>query len=1127
MHRRTVLAAAVVLASVLILSPLASASVGAHGAAGPDTPFRGVLTISPSCVLSNSAAPVSQSGTTFTLTANWSGSLTVLCPGATIDGAGYTLTYSSHPGGNPGVALTVNDSVGVTVEDLIFGNVTNGVSALDSPGLTVEKNTIPYADVNAVTVSNSSQVSVINNRLNGSAQDAAYFFNVTGGNFSGNFANGSYFGFQADVSTDVTADNNNLSFNPDGYGVGFYATNDSNASENQAFDDEYSLWADNSNNDSFYANTADDSTLYAVYLSGDSAVTANDNRLLHSSYDCAVRVEGSSDTTVQGDNASHSGCGFSSLNSHDVVFEDDNASYAEFGYYGEYTTGLSITDDQAFANYGEAVYLDGTSSTLVTDLRAPFSADGVYAQFDNATTIVGNNFSNSADLAVDSTVGSQNLVIENNILANSTEAGVYVGNSAGPVTISGNDLAHGLGIGIGSDGTFGPLTIQGNNGTRIHGVGVAIDDAYDSVTISGNDFSYSGATAVYLESLAAGASISGNDLAHAALLGLDDYDAYGNSSISGNNASDTETGIEVEGSYGSTMVTANTATNTTESGIELLGVEGPVTVTDNVVSQAKGIGIDNEDSTGFVSIDDNQGVDANISIGDFEPSGASSIVDNDVVGSTTAGIFVDYASDLGAVLVQGNNASGSKGFALYFYDNEFGNEPILGNNLSNSHEVEINDSESVQFVGNDLRNDAKILMVHSAWNDFDHNDFNTTAFNGSNSSMEIGDPWDWNAVYPIGGNYWSGYAGKDLFSGPAQNVAGSDGIGDTPQPIPDAAPSYFDAYPLMHPWTLESSILQFTETGLPSDAVWSVAVTYHGAGSGTTTGWGTGSSSVTIATTFGAATPYSFVVSAVPGYLAAPASGSGTTTAGTTTTSITFTAVVYTASFVATGIASGTSWTVTVNGQMQVSTLLTENLSIGNGTYAWTATTAGAPTVGGSVTVNGQTVSVSVPFHLPMYDVAFTQVGLASGATWTVNVDGMTQTSGSSVVEFTVPNGTYAYTITTTGSTAPTPSSGSVTVAGTGAAVPVTFGSYSSSPAGGSTGSSVNVLWLYVLAAVAAVFAVIALIAWTRKSGGGSAPAAPPSGWTPSTAPPPGAAPAPPPPGEATPPGPWSPPPSQ
>jgi parallel beta-helix repeat protein len=59
--------------------------------------------------------------------------------------------------------------------------------------------------------------------------------------------------------------------------------------------------------------------------------------------------------------------------------------------------------------------------------------------------------------------------------------------------------------------------------------------------------------------------------------------------------------------------------------------------------------------------------------------------------------------------------------------------------------------------------------------------------------------WSWGTLwddgYPSGGNYWSDYTGTDLYSGPYQNEAGSDGIGDTPYIIDG---DNKDNYPLVN-----------------------------------------------------------------------------------------------------------------------------------------------------------------------------------------------------------------------------------------------------------------------------------------------------------------------------------------
>jgi parallel beta-helix repeat protein len=60
--------------------------------------------------------------------------------------------------------------------------------------------------------------------------------------------------------------------------------------------------------------------------------------------------------------------------------------------------------------------------------------------------------------------------------------------------------------------------------------------------------------------------------------------------------------------------------------------------------------------------------------------------------------------------------------------------------------------------------------------------------------------FSWDNGYPSGGNFWDIPGGTDVFSGPSQNIAGSDGIRDTPYTITGApAPNNVDNYPLLTP----------------------------------------------------------------------------------------------------------------------------------------------------------------------------------------------------------------------------------------------------------------------------------------------------------------------------------------
>jgi hypothetical protein len=76
-------------------------------------------------------------------------------------------------------------------------------------------------------------------------------------------------------------------------------------------------------------------------------------------------------------------------------------------------------------------------------------------------------------------------------------------------------------------------------------------------------------------------------------------------------------------------------------------------------------------------------------------------------------------------------------------------------------------------------------------------------------AVEMGEPENyWDDGYPSGGNYWSDYIGEDNFSGPKQNIAGSDGIGDIPYKIfeLEGQGHNYDRYPLMSPLQLYNNI---------------------------------------------------------------------------------------------------------------------------------------------------------------------------------------------------------------------------------------------------------------------------------------------------------------------------------
>jgi len=96
------------------------------------------------------------------------------------------------------------------------------------------------------------------------------------------------------------------------------------------------------------------------------------------------------------------------------------------------------------------------------------------------------------------------------------------------------------------------------------------------------------------------------------------------------------------------------------------------------------------------------------------------------------------------------------------------------------------------YENNITDNDFGIQLYNSSNNCIYHNNFIN---NLEQTIVNYANVWD--DGYPSGGNYWSDYNGTDLYSGPNQNMTGSDGIGDTPYIIDS---NNIDHYPLMLPW---------------------------------------------------------------------------------------------------------------------------------------------------------------------------------------------------------------------------------------------------------------------------------------------------------------------------------------
>jgi len=163
-------------------------------------------------------------------------------------------------------------------------------------------------------------------------------------------------------------------------------------------------------------------------------------------------------------------------------------------------------------------------------------------------------------------------------------------------------------------------------------------------------------------------------------------------------------------------------------------------------------------------------------------------------------------------------------------------------------------------------------------------------------------------------------------------------------------------------------VLMVTYTPLPTPATYTVTVEESGLASGAS--WsaifngvsasGTGTT-LTFSVTGGT---YAYQVGSVAGYSASPSAGT-VTVAGAYLISVTFTPVTYAVTFSESGLASGTSWTVTVGGEAYSTSGTSIVLQLANGSYAYTFGAVSGYTLGspsGTVKVAGSATGASVSY---------------------------------------------------------------------------------------------------------------------------------------------------------------------
>ncbi len=118
--------------------------------------------------------------------------------------------------------------------------------------------------------------------------------------------------------------------------------------------------------------------------------------------------------------------------------------------------------------------------------------------------------------------------------------------------------------------------------------------------------------------------------------------------------------------------------------------------------------------------------------------------------------------------------------------------------------------------------------------------------------------------------------------------------------------------------------------------------------------------------------------------------------------------------FTETGLAAGTTWSVDVNGMALSGNVSALSYGFLPGSYTYMVPAVSgytASTTSNTISVTGAT-TVSITFTpVTTYTLTFTETGLASGTTWSVDYNGMALSGSTSALSAMVPSGSYTYMV--------------------------------------------------------------------------------------------------------------------
>jgi parallel beta-helix repeat protein len=259
--------------------------------------------------------------------------------------------------------------------------------------------------------------------------------------------------------------------------------------------------------------------------------------------------------------------------------------------------------------------------------------------------------------------------------------------------------------------------------------------------------------------------------------------------IKNNSISNSRIGIYLRSFSSSNLITNNTIYSNGYAGIELFSWCSNNTIYNNSIHSNNDFGILLESSCDSNTLANNSIYNSSRGLRLTESS-SNSIINNYIHSNSVYGVRLYSSSDSNTIV---NNYIVRNNYGILLWDSP-SNNTIANNTCSfnNWDGIKLELSSSNTIINNTFSfNKVGITVSFSTNNKIYHNNIIANSDQALDTSNN-GNQWD--NGYPSGGNFWSNYNGNDDFSGPGQNMSGSDGIGDLPYEIDSDSQ---DNYPLM------------------------------------------------------------------------------------------------------------------------------------------------------------------------------------------------------------------------------------------------------------------------------------------------------------------------------------------